>query len=126
MKQEDPILVAIHCLVYNHEPYLRDCFEGFVMQKLSGEGLAFLEIDGSTVEYNLQRGEQMVIDTGYLAMMDASVTMEVTKIKGVKNALFGGEGMFNTLVTGPGRVVIQTMPMSGFAHFIASLIPKKS
>ena len=99
--------------------------EGFVMQKLSGEGLAFLEIDGSTVEYNLQRGEQMVIDTGYLAMMDASVTMEVTKIKGVKNALFGGEGMFNTLVTGPGRVVIQTMPMSGFAHFIASLIPKK-
>ena len=100
--------------------------EGFVMQKLSGEGMAFLEIDGSTVEYNLQRGEQMVIDTGYLAMMDASVTMEVTKIKGIKNALFGGEGLFNTLVTGPGRVLIQTMPLSGFAQFVANLLPKKS
>ena len=95
------------------------------MQKLSGEGIAFLEIDGSTVEYNLERGQQMLIDTGYLAMMDATVTMEIQKIKGLKNAMFGGEGMFNTLVTGPGRVVLQTMPISGFAAFIASLLPKK-
>ena len=99
--------------------------EGFIMQKLSGEGMAFLEIDGSTVEYNLERGQQMLIDTGYLAMMDATVTMEIQKIKGLKNAMFGGEGMFNTLVTGPGRVVLQTMPISGFAAFIASLLPKK-
>ena len=67
----------------------------------------------------------MLIDTGYLAMMDATVTMEIQKIKGLKNAMFGGEGMFNTLVTGPGRVVLQTMPISGFAAFIASLLPKK-
>ena len=100
--------------------------EGFVMQKLSGEGVAFLEIDGSTVEYNLEQGQQMLIDTGYLAMMDATVTMEIQRIKGVKNALFGGEGMFNTLVTGPGRVLIQTMPISGFAALIASLIPHKN
>ena len=100
--------------------------EGFIMQKLTGSGLAFIEIDGSTVEYNLERGQQMLIDTGYLAMMDASVKMEIQRIKGVKNALFGGEGMFNTLVTGPGRVVIQTMPISGFAAFIASLLPKKN
>lgn len=100
--------------------------EGFIMQKLSGNGLAFIEIDGSTIEYNLESGQQMLIDTGYLAMMDATVKMEIQKVKGVKNALFGGEGLFNTLVTGPGRVVIQTMPISGFAQLIANLIPKKN
>lgn len=99
--------------------------EGFIMQKLSGNGMAFIEIDGSTIEYNLERGQQMLIDTGYLAMMDATVKMEIQKVKGLKNAMFGGEGLFNTLVTGPGRVVIQTMPISGFAALIANLIPKK-
>lgn len=96
--------------------------EGFVMQKISGSGVAFVEIDGSTVEYNLERGQQLVIDTGYLAMMDATVSMEIQQIKGVKNALFGGEGLFNTVVTGPGRVLLQTMPISGFASLIAGLI----
>ncbi len=99
--------------------------EGFIMQKLSGSGTAFIEIDGSTVEYNLQPGEQMLIDTGYLAMMDASVTMEIQKVSGVKNVLFGGEGLFNTLVTGPGRVVLQTMPISSFASMIAGILPSK-
>ena len=100
--------------------------EGFIMQKLSGNGTAFIEIDGSTIEYNLEPGQQMLIDTGYLAMMDATVKMEIQKIKGLKNVMLGGEGLFNTLVTGPGRVVIQTMPISGFAAFIASLLPRKS
>ena len=100
--------------------------EGFIMQKLSGNGTAFIEIDGSTNEYNLEHGQQMLIDTGYLAMMDATVKMEIQKIKGLKNVMLGGEGLFNTLVTGPGRVVIQTMPISGFAAFIASLLPRKS
>ncbi len=100
--------------------------EGFIMQKLSGNGVAFIEVDGSTVEYNLESGQQLLIDTGYLAMMDATVKMEIQKVKGLKNAMFGGEGLFNTLVTGPGRVVIQTMPISGFAQLIASLLPKKN
>ena len=100
--------------------------EGFVMQKISGNGVAFVEIDGSTVEYNLEAGQQLVVDTGYLAMMDASVKMEIQTVKGVKNALFGGEGAFNTVVTGPGRVLLQTMPISGFAALIASLIPSKN
>ena len=100
--------------------------EGFIMQKISGQGTVFLEIDGSTVEYELDKGDQMLIDTGYLTMMDATVTMEVQQIKGVKNVLFGGEGLFNILVTGPGRVVIQTMPMNNFAALIASMIPSKS
>ncbi|MBR2258601.1 MAG: TIGR00266 family protein [Blautia sp.] len=100
--------------------------EGFVMQKISGSGIAFIEIDGSVVEYNLQPGQQLVIDTGYLAMMDASVNMEIRQVKGVKNALFGGEGLFNTVVTGPGRVLLQTMPITGLANLIANLIKPQS
>ena len=100
--------------------------EGFVMQKLSGQGIAFVEIDGAVVEYQLEKGQQMVIDTGYLAAMDASVSLEVQQVKGVKNVLFGGEGLFNTVVTGPGRILIQTMPVSSVAAMIASLIPSKN
>ena len=100
--------------------------EGFVMQKISGNGVVFLEIDGSTIEYNLEAGQQLVVDTGYLAMMDATVNMEIQTVKGVKNALFGGEGVFNTVVTGPGRVLLQTMPVTGFAGLIAKMLPSKS
>ena len=99
--------------------------EGFVMQKLSGHGTAFIELDGSAVEYDLAPEQQLIIDTGYLAMMDASVKMDIQQVKGIKNALFGGEGIFNTVVTGPGRVVLQTMPLSTFAGLIASLLPGK-
>lgn len=99
--------------------------EGFIMQKLSGHGLAFIEIDGSTVEYDLAPGEQMVVDTGYLAMMDASCTMDVKAVSGVKNVLFGGESLFNTIITGPGRIVLQTMPMNNFTAAIAKMLPGK-
>ena len=99
--------------------------EGFIMQKLSGHGTAFLEIDGSVVEYDLQPGQQIIVDTGNLAMVDATCTIDVQTVKGVKNVLFGGEGLFNTVVTGPGRVVLQTMPISNFASSIASLLPSK-
>lgn len=99
--------------------------EGFIMQKLSGRGTAFLEIDGHAVEYNLAPGQSIVVDTGNLAMMDATCTLEVRAVKGVKNMLFGGEGVFNTVVTGPGRVVLQTMPLTAFAGAIASVLPNK-
>ena len=89
--------------------------EGFIMQKLSGNGIAFIEIDGHAVEYDLAPGQQMIIDTGYLAYMDASCTMDVVTVKGAKNVFFGGEGLFNTRVTGPGKVVLQTMPISRIA-----------
>lgn len=100
--------------------------EGFVMQRISGHGTAFLEIDGTTVEYNLQQGQQMIIDTGYLAMMDESVSMDIQQVKGFKNVMMGGEGLFNTVVTGPGRVILQTMPVSHIAAIIAQLIPGKN
>ena len=98
--------------------------EGFIMQQMSGSGLVFLEIDGSAVEYDLGPGEQIVADTGYVAMMDATCRMEVQAIKGIKNVLLGGEGLFNTVVTGPGHVVLQTMPLTGFAGAIASVLPR--
>ncbi len=98
--------------------------EGFIMQKLTGRGMAFIEIDGSTVEYDLAPGQQIVVDTGYLAMMDATCTMTVQAVKGVKNVLLGGESLFNTIVTGPGHVVLQTMPMNNFVGAVSKLLPK--
>lgn len=86
--------------------------EGFIMQKLSGQGLAFIEIDGYCKEYELAPGQQIILDTGYLAAMEATCTMDIKSTGGVKNALFGGEGFFNTIVTGPGKVYVQSMPMS--------------
>ncbi|MBQ2640562.1 MAG: TIGR00266 family protein, partial [Lachnospiraceae bacterium] len=94
--------------------------EGFIIQKLSGSGLAFVEFDGSVVEYELGAGEQMVIETGNLAMMDETVKMDVQQVKGVKNVLLGGESFFNTIVTGPGRILIQTMPVTSFVSNIAA------
>ena len=96
--------------------------EGFIMQKLSGHGIAFLEIDGSAVEYELQAGQRMIVDTGNLAMVDTSCSIDIQAVKGVKNVLFGGEGVFNTVVTGPGRIVLQTMPISGVAAVVAPFI----
>ena len=99
--------------------------EGFIMQKLSGNGVTFLEIDGHAVEYNLGPGQQIVVDTGNLAMMDATCSMDIQPVKGVKNMLFGGEGAFHTVVTGPGRIVLQTMPLSTFAGVISAVLPNK-
>ena len=99
--------------------------EGFIMQKLSGTGIAFVEIDGHAVESDLAPGQQMIVDTGYLAMCDATCSIDIQSVKGVKNVLFGGEGLFNTIVTGPGRILLQTMPMSAFAGAIASVLPSK-
>ena len=100
--------------------------EGFIMQKLSGRGLAFIEIDGEAVDYDLRPGEQLVLDTGYLAAMDATCDMDVRSVRGVKNALFGGEGLFHTVVTGPGHVVVQTMSVVQFVAKIAAMVPSKN
>lgn len=96
--------------------------EGFIMQKLSGSGLAFLEIDGYAVEYSLAPGQSMLIDTGCLAMIDETCSIDIEQIKGVKNMLFGGEGLFNTRITGPGNIVLQTMSISSFADTISPFI----
>lgn len=96
--------------------------EGFIMQKLTGQGTAFLEFDGHVVDYELQAGQSIVVDTGYLAAMDGTCSMEIKSVPGVKNALFGGEGLFNTVVKGPGRVYLQTMPINHVAEVINPFI----
>lgn len=93
--------------------------EGFIMQRLDGNGLAFVELDGSVVEYDLAPGQSILVDTGNLAMMDATCQISIESVKGIKNKLLGGEGFFNTRVTGPGTVVLQTMPVSGVASALA-------
>ena len=97
--------------------------EGFVLQKISGNGVAFAEFDGHTVEYNLAAGQQIVVDSGHLAAMEATCSMDVQTVPGIKNALLGGEGFFNTVVTGPGRVWLQTMPICNVAQAIIPYIP---
>ena len=100
--------------------------EGFVLQKVSGQGVAFAEFDGHVVEYELQPGQQIVIDTGHLAAMTASCQMDIQTVPGVKNMLFGGQGLFNTVITGPGRVWLQTMPISNVAGALRPYIPSGS
>jgi uncharacterized protein (TIGR00266 family) len=97
--------------------------EGFIMQKLSGSGLAFVEIDGSVEVKTLGAGESIIVDTGYLAMMDGTCRMDIKTTGSAKNALFGGEGLFNTVVTGPGNVYLQSMPAS---RLYASIAPTTS
>lgn len=99
--------------------------EGFIMQRLSGRGTAFIEFDGHIVEYDLQAGQQIIVDTGYLAAVDSSCSIDIQSVSGVKNVMFGGEGLFNTVVTGPGHIWIQTMPISNVASQIARFIPAK-
>ena len=85
--------------------------EGFIMQKISGTGMVFLEIDGHCKEYDLAAGESLVVDTGYLAAMTESCTMDIQPVRGAKNIFLGGEGLFHTRITGPGKVYIQSMPL---------------
>ena len=97
--------------------------EGFIMQKLSGNGVVFLEFDGYIKEYDLAPGQQIIIDTGYLAAMTPTCSVEIQTVPGVKNILFGGEGLFNTVVTGPGRIWLQSMPVTQLAGAIRPYIP---
>lgn len=96
------------------------------MQKFSGNGVVFLEIDGSVCEYTLAAGQSMLIDTGYLAAMEATCSIDIETVKGIGNVLMGGEGLFNTKVTGPGKIWLQTMPANVLADTIKPFIPTGS
>ena len=93
--------------------------EGFIMQKITGYGMVFLEIDGHCKEYDLRYGESIIVDTGYLAAMSETCTMEVESIRGAKNVFLGGEGLFNTRITGPGKVYLQSMPLINTAQALS-------
>lgn len=103
--------------------------EGFVMQKISGQGMAFLEIDGECVEYVLDPGQVLKVETGAVGMFEESVQFEIERVKGVKNILFGGEGLFLTTLSGGregGKVWLQTMPIQSMVAEMSSFLPKSS
>ena len=100
--------------------------EGFIMQRISGDGLVFLELSGYCKEYTLGVGQSVIMNTGYLAAMSDTCTMDIEMVKGAKNIFLGGEGLFNTRVTGPGKVYIQSMPISNMAQKISPYIQVSS
>ncbi len=100
--------------------------EGFIMQKITGPGIVFIEVDGYSPEYELAPGEQLVCDTGVLAMMDETCTMEVQMVKGVKNMFLGREGFVDTVITGPGKVYLQSMTVEKLAALMIPFMPKSS
>ena len=100
--------------------------EGFIMQRICGYGTVFAEFDGHVVEYELQPGQQIVVDTGHLAAMTATCSIDIQAVPGVKNMLFGGEGVFNTIISGPGHVWLQTMPISNVAGVLKPYFPSNS
>lgn len=99
--------------------------EGFILQDISGSGMVFLEVDGNKVEKVLAPGEVIKVDTGNVVAFEKSVKYEIERVKGLKNIFFGGEGLFLTKLTGPGKVVLQTQNFNEFAGRIARLIPSK-
>lgn len=100
--------------------------EGFILQEVKGNGMAFLEIDGDVIEYELAPGQVMKVDTGNVAAFESSVSYDIEMISGLKNIFLGGEGLFLTKLTGPGKIYLQTMSVSELAGLISSFIPSKS
>lgn len=119
---------GLDCSIYIQERLGAGLFggEGFIMQKISGNGMVFLEIDGYCKEYDLAAGESMIVDTGYLAAMSESCTLDIQSVKGLKNAIFGGEGIFHTRVVGPGKVYLQSMPLVNTAQVLSQYMSNKS
>ena len=99
--------------------------EGFIMQKITGSGIVFIEIDGANQEFELAEGQQLVLSTGYLVSIEETCSMDVHTVKGLKNVILGGEGIFNTVITGPGKVVVQTMPLPKLANSLVPFLPQQ-
>ena len=99
--------------------------EGFVLQKFTGNGIVFLEVDGEVIERDLQPGEKILVDPGHIAAMEETVDFDIERVKGAKNILFG-EGLFFSKLEGPGKVWIQTMPISKLAEAIIPFIPNNN
>lgn len=97
--------------------------EGFILQKFTGVGMLFLEIDGEVIEHDLQPGEKLLVNQGHVAAMEETVDFDIERVKGAKNMLLGGEGLFFTKLTGPGKVWIQTMPISKLAEALVPFMP---
>lgn len=99
--------------------------EGFLLQRLVGPGLVFVELDGEVVEYTLEAGQVLKVDPGHVAMFEPTVDFDVEMVRGIKTILFGGEGLFLARLRGPGRVWLQTMPLANLAKQVIRFVPKQ-
>ncbi len=99
--------------------------EGFILQKITGPGRVFLAIPGDVYEKNLERGEKLLIDPGHIAMFEPSINYDISMVKGLKNVIFAGEGLFLATLTGPGKIWLETMPIANLAAKIRKYIPTK-
>ena len=100
--------------------------EGFIMQRLSGKGIAFVEVDGGMKIYKLADNQKIILNTGYVIAMDSSCSIDIQTVSGVKNILFGGQGMFNTVITGPGQVYVQTKPIQKLVNILKPYFPQNT
>lgn len=116
---------GVNLSVHFHKKVASGLFggEGFILQKVAGMGTVFAEFDGHVIEYDLQPGQQIIVDSGYLAAMDSTCQMDIQTVPGLKNMVFGGEGLFNTVITGPGHVWLQTMPISAVSGALRPYFP---
>ncbi len=100
--------------------------DGFLLQKLSGQGIAWLELSGELVVRDLQPGENLRVHPGHVGAFQSSVSFQITTVPGIKNMIFGGDGIFLASLTGPGRIWLQTLPISKLAHAIEPYIPREA
>ncbi len=100
--------------------------EGFILQNISGNGYAFLEVDGDQVIKELAPGEVIKVDTGNVVAFERTVQYEIETVKGLTNIVFGGEGLFLTKLVGPGKVILQTQNFNEFAGRIIAMMPSRS
>lgn len=98
--------------------------EGLILQKLGGTATAWVELGGEVVAYDLKAGESLLVHPGHIGMFESSVSFDITMMKGIKNALFGGDGLFIARLTGPGKVHLQTLTMPNLAHALIPYFPK--
>ncbi len=100
--------------------------EGFILQKITGPGTVFLEIPGEVREYVLQAGERMKVDPGHIALFEPTVSYDITMVKGITNIIFSGEGLFLATLTGPGKIWLESLPLSNLAGKLSKYLPTKS
>jgi uncharacterized protein (TIGR00266 family) len=99
--------------------------DGFLLQKVSGQGTAWLELSGEVITRDLQQGETLLVHPGHVGAFTASVSFQITMVRGIKNLIFGGDGLFLASLTGPGRIWLQTLPISRLAHQLQEYMPRE-
>jgi uncharacterized protein (AIM24 family) len=100
--------------------------QGLILQKIGGEGQAWVELDGEVVVYDLAPGETMRVHPGHVGMFEEGVNFDITMMRGIRNVLFGADGLFLAALTGPGRIWLQSLPLSNLAHALSPYLGREA